>query len=65
VNRSGEQAQWRISDIIAAFEKDVDLIIDGGDLPARKPSTILDIRTNPHKLIRRGACEIPASVLSG
>ena len=65
VNRSGEQAKWRISEIIADFEKDVDLILDGGDLPARKPSTILDIRTNPHKLIRHGACEVPASILSG
>ena len=59
VNRSGNPPLNSISDIISAFEKDVDMIIDGGDLLHSVPSTIVDMTVKPHKILRQGKCVFP------
>lgn len=35
-----------------------DLILDGGELPFSKPSTLLDLRTDPPKVLRQGDLKI-------
>ncbi len=65
VNRSGQAPLWRIADIVAEFESDVELIVDAGDCPAGMPSTILDLTRAPYRILRQGAYEVPASLLAG
>lgn len=62
VNFSGGPSLWRIADIVARFESLVDLIVDGGNLQNRIPSTILDISVSPYKLLRKGALPLPEEV---
>ncbi len=64
VNRSQEEALWRIKDIIKQFEHKVDLIISAGDIKAGKPSTILDITLRPFRMLRQGVLELPDSYFS-
>ena len=63
VNLSGEDPLWRIQDILFSFKDKVDLIVDAGDLPGRKPSTILDITTRPFRLVRQGVLKLPGALL--
>lgn len=63
VNRSGSSPLWRIAEIVAEFESDVNLIVDDGDRPAGMPSTILDLTRTPYQILRQGAFEVPASLL--
>ncbi len=56
VNISGRPEMRKIKDIIAVFEKQKnkpDLIIDGGDLPKRKPSAIIDLTKPKSKILRK------------
>jgi L-threonylcarbamoyladenylate synthase len=55
VNISGKQELNKISDIVSAFEKlkiKPDLLLDGGSLPKRSPSTIIDLTKNKVKILR-------------
>lgn len=63
VNRSGEPALWRIDDIVREFGPSVDLVVDAGDLPARLPSTILDVTRRPYRVLRQGALRLPEALL--
>jgi L-threonylcarbamoyladenylate synthase len=56
VNRSGQDLLFESSDIKKEFISEIDLFIDEGDMPGGLPSTILDIRKTPFKIIRQGAC---------
>jgi L-threonylcarbamoyladenylate synthase len=58
VNRAGAEPMWRIADIVRELEGDVDLVVDGGDLPESVPSTIVDATSRPFRLVRRGALAI-------
>jgi len=58
VNRSGGEALWRVAEIVADFERDVDLVVDGGDLPAGVVSTIVDATSRPFRVLRPGALEL-------
>jgi L-threonylcarbamoyladenylate synthase len=64
VNFSGQDYLWKIADIIRIFEKKVDIIVDGGDLPDLSPSTIVDITVTPYKLVRQGALKLPQRLFS-
>lgn len=55
VNRSGKYPLNNIKSIIAEFETEVDLVVDGGDITEDMPSTIIDITKHPYRLIREGA----------
>jgi L-threonylcarbamoyladenylate synthase len=59
VNRAGQDPLWKISEIRAAFECDVDLIVDGGNLGRNVPSTIVDASSRPFKVVRHGVLEMP------
>ena len=50
-NNSGHPPIYRIKDAIKTFS-DADLIIDAGNLPKRKPSTVFDIINR--KVLRKG-----------
>jgi len=59
VNRSGRPALWRVRDIEAEFGRDVDMLLDGGDLPDALPSTIVDATVRPCRVLRQGAFSVP------
>jgi len=63
VNMTGEETLWRIDEIVENFGGKVDLILDDGDLPGKKPSTVLDVTGRPYKIVRQGACAIPPELL--
>jgi L-threonylcarbamoyladenylate synthase len=54
-NRSGKPPIRDPDEAVAQFKKGVDLILDLGKLPDRRPSTILDIRSDPPEILREGA----------
>lgn len=51
-NISDKPSLYKIKDVIRIFGGSVDLIIDAGDLPKNKPSTIYDL--SKKKLLRKG-----------
>lgn len=51
-NISGQQNIYKIKDIIKTFDGKVALIIDAGNIPKRKPSTVFD--TIEMKVVREG-----------
>jgi len=53
-NLSGEPPLYRVDDVITVFRGKVDVILDYGDLPKIKPSTIADLRAETVKIIREG-----------
>lgn len=59
VNRSGSNPINDPDRIISEFLHDVSVIVDGGTLEERLPSTILDITVKPWKVLRQGACSVP------
>jgi L-threonylcarbamoyladenylate synthase len=59
VNRTGKPALWRSADIVAEFGAEVDLVLDGGDLPDAEPSTIVDATSRPSRILRQGAFRVP------
>ena len=62
-NLSGREAHTKIHDVIDEFEGGVepDLIIDGGDLPERNSSAVVDFTKQPPRILRTGL--IPKEVL--
>jgi len=54
-NISGQPAATRAEEVFACFGKQLDLIIDGGETPTCKPSTVIDITKTPARIIREGA----------
>lgn len=58
VNRSGKSPINRIADIIVEFEKEVDLVVDGGDIVEGSPSTIVDATSRPFRVLRRGSLDL-------
>lgn len=63
-NRTGEPALWRVRDIAAEFGREVDLVLDGGDLPDAEPSTIVDASRRPYRILRAGALRVPPEDLA-
>jgi L-threonylcarbamoyladenylate synthase len=57
-NRSGEPAAGSAQQIAEIFGKGLALILDSGPPLNRQPSTILDVTTQPPRLIRAGAVSI-------
>lgn len=63
VNRAGSPPLWKIAEIIEQFESEVDMVVDGGDLPHSTPSTIVDVTSRPYRVLRQGELHIPAKDL--
>jgi L-threonylcarbamoyladenylate synthase len=53
VNISGSPALNKIKEILEQFGDKVDLIIDEGNLPKRKPSKIIDLTDEKQKILRK------------
>jgi len=53
-NLYNEPPLYRIKEVIKRFDKKVDMILDCGNLPRVKPSTLVDMKTNEPKMIREG-----------
>jgi L-threonylcarbamoyladenylate synthase len=54
-NRSGRPPLTRADEVVREFGDEVDLILDAGDCPGGKPSTIIDVSSSPPRLVRAGA----------
>jgi L-threonylcarbamoyladenylate synthase len=54
-NLAGQPPARTASEVLDQFDGTLDLIIDGGEVTATEPSTVLDITNYPLKLIREGA----------
>lgn len=54
-NPSGGEAAQTAEGAAAGFGDDVDLVLDGGPSPGGLPSTIVDARDDPPRLVRAGA----------
>jgi L-threonylcarbamoyladenylate synthase len=39
------------------FGEGIDLVIDGGEVTATEPSTVLDVTTTPPRVVREGAIQ--------
>jgi L-threonylcarbamoyladenylate synthase len=61
-NRSRKTGAQSLAQVKQNFGNLVDLLIDGGDLPAGKPSTIVDVSAKGWKVIREGS--IPSASLT-
>jgi L-threonylcarbamoyladenylate synthase len=61
-NASGKKPERSVTAILAQLGSDsapIDLIIDGGELPAREPSTVINLTHSHPLIVREGA--VPAS----
>lgn len=54
-NPSGSEAAESASDVSEYFATGLDLIIDGGEVTATQPSTVIDVTGQVPKLLREGA----------
>ncbi len=54
-NISGRPDIVKVGDLPAAIREKVDLIIDAGNAPDMRGSTIIDFTQTPYKIVRRGA----------
>ena len=62
-NPSGNEPARSAEEVKEYFGDLVDLVIDGGEVTATKPSTVLDVTTSPPRVVREGA--IKATDLHG
>ena len=56
-NISGEPPENTTRGVEQALGKRVDRVLDGGETPGQKPSTVLDLTTWPHTVLREGLIE--------
>jgi L-threonylcarbamoyladenylate synthase len=64
-NISGRPPCTRAEQVIEWFGDEVDLILDGGITKGKRPSTLLDVTSNPPLLIREGIITAEAIIASG
>lgn len=63
-NISGQPTAETAEDIVRIFGNQIDVILDGGPLTARRPSTLVDVSGETARLLRRGAIDIPEHMLA-
>ena len=61
-NRSGSRDLRTADEVMAEVGDRVDLVLDGGDAPGDRPSTIVDVTSEPPRIIRRGIIDISLPV---
>jgi L-threonylcarbamoyladenylate synthase len=54
-NPSGREPARSAAEVREYFREEIDLVIDGGEVTATEPSTVLDVTTDPPRVIREGA----------
>lgn len=60
-NPAGREPARSATEVASYFTTALGLIVDGGEVTATEPSTVLDVLTSPPRIIREGA--IPRSVI--
>jgi L-threonylcarbamoyladenylate synthase len=60
-NPAGREPARSAQQVASYFTTHVDLIIDGGEVTATEPSTVLDVLASPPRIVREGA--VPRSVI--
>ena len=58
-NRSGGPPLSDPEEVVKSFGESLDLLVDGGRTPGKKPSTLLDATVEPAALLRAGAFPWP------
>lgn len=53
-NISGDRNLLEFNQILETFNEKVDLIVDSGNIPPSKGSTIVDLTTDPPQILREG-----------
>jgi L-threonylcarbamoyladenylate synthase len=59
LNRAGQAPCVDPDEAVRLFDREVDLLVDGGRTPGGLPSTLLDATVDPPRLVRRGAFPWP------
>ena len=54
-NPSGREPARSAHEVLEYFGDRIDLVIDGGEVTATQPSTVLDVTTTPPRVVREGA----------
>jgi L-threonylcarbamoyladenylate synthase len=62
-NISGQPTAETAEEVVKIFGNQLDVILDGGPLRDRKPSTLIDVSGPEARLLRRGAIDIPEEML--
>jgi L-threonylcarbamoyladenylate synthase len=57
-NISGKKAGSTVKEIVADFGDKLDMILDAGELPASKASTVIDFTKSPHLVFREGEVKL-------
>ena len=57
-NPSGSEPARSAKEVLTYFADRVDLVIDGGEVTATEPSTVLDVTTLPPHVVREGAISV-------
>lgn len=57
-NPSGSVPARSAEEVINYFGERIDLVIDAGETPGGKPSTIVDVTVEPYKILREGRVEL-------
>jgi L-threonylcarbamoyladenylate synthase len=63
VNRAGTAPLVTVAEMRAEFEREVDIIYDGGDMPPGPSSTLVDATNLPARILRQGALMLTAADL--
>lgn len=62
VNIAGEPSLLSLSAICKRFESLVDVVVRGGEIQGKVPSTLIDATVKPYKLVRQGLYDAAALV---
>ena len=54
-NPSGSEPARSAKEVAGYFPRGLDLIVDGGEVSATEPSTVLDVTSSPPRVVREGA----------
>jgi L-threonylcarbamoyladenylate synthase len=57
-NPSGLAPPTSAAGVLAYFPEGIDLVLDGGATPGGEPSTVLDLTTEPPRVLRQGALRV-------
>ena len=57
-NPSGKEPARSAAEVREYFGSQIDLVLDGGEVTATEPSTVLDASTTSMKIIRQGAADL-------
>ena len=54
-NPSGSEPARSAKEVAAYFPRGLDMIVDGGNVSATEPSTVLDVSSSPPRVVREGS----------